>query len=48
MARHPNYRDKWNSIVYKTVILPVVLYECANWLLALGEEPGKSSSRIGC
>jgi hypothetical protein len=41
MARRPNYTDKWTSIVYRTVILSVVLYGCENWLLTLGEEPGK-------
>jgi hypothetical protein len=25
-------------IIYKTVILPVVLYECETWSLTLGEE----------
>ena len=34
--------------IYRTPILPVVLYGCETWLLTLKEEPRRRLLRIGC
>jgi hypothetical protein len=36
----PSHIKNLKIKIYKTVILPVVLYECETWSLTLGEEHG--------
>jgi hypothetical protein len=33
--------------IYKTIILPVVLYGCEAWSLTLREEPGQGNFKTG-
>jgi hypothetical protein len=44
----PSHIKNLKIKIYKTVILPVVLYECETWSLTLGEEHrlGMSESRV--
>ena len=37
MVRRPQFEKRWIKI-YRTIILPVVLYECETWSLTLREE----------